>query len=389
MDGKLGILQLVNGELYGGAERVQEMILQYIDHHVFEPYCVSLMDGAFVREARRKGLPIEVIPMRSKFDLLVALRVARFIAREKIALIHTHTVRTNLVGRLAARIASVPVVTHVHSFPLHETENPFKNRFNHLVDRLTRSFSARYLCVSGSLKSQLASEGVPAERVEVVHNGVQLDRFCSGTDGSKARSELGLNPQAKLIAMIALFRHLKGTEVLIEALARVIPECPNTYCLLVGGFEREGYRRRVVGLSRRLGLEDRVIFLGFKDDISPILAAADIVVHPSLFGEGLPLAILEAMVTGRPIIATPVGGIPEVIRDGETGLLVPPGDSPALAEAITRLLRDPEWASKLGTVAQSLVKREYSGEAMVRKIERVYLGLIDYHDWGDGQGHRS
>lgn len=388
---KIKILQLVNGELYGGAERVQEMILKLINQDLFKPYCVSLMEGAFVREARRKGLPIKVIPMRSKLDLGVALRVAKFIEQHEIALVHTHTVRTNLVGRLAARIARVPVVTHVHSLPLYETTNPLKNRFNHLVDRLTRRWSARYICVSSSLRSRLLSEGVPAERVEVIHNGVELDRFCSDphTDRIKARSELGLNSRTKLIAMIALFRPLKGTETLIEALARVIPECPDVYCLLVGGFEREAYRGRVMGLSRRLGLEDRVIFLGFRGDVSPILAATDLVVHPSLFGEGLPLAILEALAAGRPVITTPVGGIPEVIRDGETGLLVPPGDRRALAEAIVQLLQEPEQASKLGSNAQSLVKDRYSAEAMVRKIERIYLSLVDYYNYGYEQAHQS
>ena len=385
--GKSGILQLVNGELYGGAERVQEMILRFMDRDLFEPYCVCLMNGVFVKEAWRKGLPIELILMRSKFDLGVVFKVARFIQRHEIALIHTHTVRTNLVGRLAARIAKVPVVTHVHSLPLYETENVLKNRFNHMVDGLTRRWSTHYICVSSSLRSRLVYEGIPAERIGVVHNGIELDRFCSDTDGTEARNKLGLDPKAKLIAMIALFRPLKGTESLIEALSHVIPECPDAYCLLVGGFEREDYRRRVMELARGLKLKDRVIFLGFRENVSHILAATDIVVLPSLFGEGLPIAILEAMAMGRPVIATPVGGIPEIIRDGETGLLVEPRDSLALAEAITRLLQDPKRASELGLKAQSLVREEYGAESMVRKIERIYLGLMDHHNRRHEQEH--
>jgi glycosyltransferase involved in cell wall biosynthesis len=376
---KIGILQLVNGELYGGAERVQETILKLINQDLFESYCVSLMDGAFVNTARRKGLPIEVILMRNKFDLGVVSKLATFIKRHHISLIHTHTIRTNLVGRLAARPTKIPVVTHIHSLPLYETESRIRNRFNHVVEGFTKGWSSRYICVSGSLRSQLISKGLPAELIDVVHNGVETEQFSTSNHNEYGiRNELGIIRNAKLIAMIALFRPLKGAEILIEALAEIVPRHPDVYCLLVGGGERESYMSQLARLSRRRGLEDRTIFTGFREDISSILPGTDVVVHPSLFGEGLPLAILEAMAAARPVIASAVGGIPEIIHNGETGLLVPPNSVQALAKAISALLENPEQASKLGANARSLVRAQYDCETMVREIERVYLRLIDY-----------
>lgn len=375
------VLQLVNGELYSGAERIQEMLLRYLDRSHFETRCVALLDGVFVRRAREADLPVEVLPMMSRLDLRVARRLARYLRENHINLIHTHGVRTNLIGRLAARLVDIPVVTHVHGLTLEETEFPLRNRVNALVDRSLSRWSAHYICVSHSLRLRLEAEGIEPERITVVHNGIELDRFQDSCDSrvrarEEVRRELLLPPQAQLITTIALFRPLKGTEFFIQALARVGSQHAAAYGLLVGDFERQGYKEQIVDLARRLKLHEKLFFLGFRNDVSTLLAATDLFVLPSLYGEGLPLVLLEAMATATPIVATAVGGVPEVIRHGESGLLVKPGDVDGLAEAICQLLCDPQRAAQLGAQARRRV-RQHDVQSMVHKIEAIYASLLD------------
>ncbi len=375
------ILQLVNGELYAGAERIQEMLLRYLDRSRFEARCVALLDGVFVQRAREAGLPMEVLPMMSRLDLRVAHRLARYLRENHIDLVHTHGVRTNLIGRLAARLVDIPVITHVHSPTLEETEFPLRNRVNALVDRCLSRWSTHYICVSHSLRLRLEAEGIEPERITVVHNGIELDRFQDSCDSpmrarEEVRHELLLPLQARLITTIALFRPRKGTEFFIQALARVGSQHPEAYGVLVGDFERQGYKEQIVDLTRRLMLDGKLFFLGFRDDVSTLLAATDLFVLPSLYGEGLPLVLLEAMATATPIVATAVGGVPEVIRHGESGVLIKPGDVEGLAEAISQLLSDPQGAAQLGEQARRRV-RQHDVQSMVRKIEAIYTKLLE------------
>ncbi len=386
MGDKVRILQLVNGEVYAGAERVEEMLLRLLDRRRFRPVCVALMDGAFVRRAHEQKLPVEVVPMRRRWDLTVVARLVRYIREHQIDVVHTHTVRTNLVGRLAARLTGVPVVTHVHSSPLHEWENPLKSRLNWRVERLTRRWTVRFICVSRYLRDQLLSEGVPAERIAVISNGLEPEWFCS-SDRSGARQEkgrlcrrLGVSRDARLVAMVAWFRPLKGVETFLEALAQLEGALPDEEVvgLLVGGFASKRYRRRVDEQIYRLGLTGRVFALGFQEaeGVRAILKVCDVAVLPSHRPEGLPISLLEAMALGKPVIATAVGGIPEVVQDEETGLLISPGDGQALTRALLRILKDLKLALRLGPTAREFVWANHQAERMVRQIERVYTDVL-------------
>jgi glycosyltransferase involved in cell wall biosynthesis len=388
MGDKVRVLQLVNGELYAGAERVQEMLLRLLDRRRFRPVCVALMDGAFVRRAHEQKLPVDVVPMWERWDLTVVARLIRYIREHQIDIVHTHTVRTNLVGRLAARLSGVPVITHVHSSPLHEWENPLKSRLNWRVERLTRRWTDRFICVSSYLRDQLLSEGVPAERIAAISNGLEPEWFCC-SDHSGARQEkmrlcrrLGVSRDARLVAMVAWFRPLKGVETFLEALAQLKGGAARSdeevVGLLVGGFASKRYRRRVDEQVCRLGLTKKVYPLGFQgaEGVRGILKVCDVAVLPSHRPEGLPISLVEAMALGKPVIATAVGGIPEVVRDGETGLLISPGDGQALTRALLRILKDPKLALRLGTTAREFVWANHQAERMVRQIERVYTDVL-------------
>lgn len=400
---RLKILHLVSGEFYAGAERVQEMLLRYLDRDRFDPWCIALIDGAFVRQARETGLPVEVLPMRHKADASAVWKLATRLREGGFDLVHTHNVRSHLIGRLAARLARVPVISHVHSPPLHETGNVVRDFLGDTLDRVTRGWSTHHICVSHSLRRRLLSQGVPARQVTVVHNGIDLEGFRVNGSADverirgEVRDELDLPSDAKLLTTVALFRPRKGTEVFVEALARLIHNHKDSdaYGLLVGDFESGRYQERIVRLAQHLRLLDqdhsRLRFSGFRSDVSRILSAADVFVLPSLYGEGLPLVVLEAMAMGKPVVATMVEGVPEVVRDGETGLLVPPGDAAELASAVVRLLCDPGWAAELGAQACRRVQDHHRARAMVRKIEEIYEAIADRNGNGDGHGdrHRS
>lgn len=391
MGERIRVLQLVNGEVYAGAERVQEMLLKMVDRERFQVVCVALMDGTFVRRARAQGLPVEVIPMRGRWDLGVVRRLARYIRARRVHLVHTHTVRTNAVGRLAAARAGVPVITHVHGSPLAEWEDGLKVRINWALERLTRNLSDRFLCVSQGLREELLADGVPAERVRVVPNGLEPEWFACGRgrgDGSAGKAELlaelGLPEEAVEAAWVVLpawLRPLKGVEVFLEALAQLNAHTPRVrvWGLLVGGFLSTGYGRRVQAEARRLGLAGQIRWLDFRppEELCRLLQAADAVVLPSRKPEGLPISLLEAMALGKPVIASGIGGVSELVRDGETGRLVPPNDPAALAAAIAEVVANPERAHRWAEAGRCWVEKHHRAEEMVRRVEAIYRELLE------------
>jgi phosphatidylinositol alpha-mannosyltransferase len=377
---KIRVLQLVNGEHYAGAERVQEMLLRYLDPHLFEPSCVALINGAFVRKAQALGLPVTLLPMKHRADVKVIRELAHFLRANHIDLVHTHGVRTNVVGRAAARLAGIPVVTHVHSHPRFDTDRSWKNLFNEALDRATRRWTARFLCVSQYLYERFRHEGVPAERLRVVPNGIELEYFQWGPQltiaAEKLRSTLGLSSETKLISMVALFRPTKGVEIFLAALAQLRNIFTNVHGLLVGPFAPPSYQHRVEAYRRHLGLEPYVHLVDFQEDVRPALAASDLIVLPSISCEGMPLSLLEAMALGRPVIASQVGGIAEIVHHGHTGLLVPPGDVHALAQAMQILLSNPQQMSAMGGNAQRFVQEHHDAKRCVRQVEKNYIEVL-------------
>lgn len=378
---KIRVLQLVNGEYYAGAERVQEMLLRYLDPHQFKPYCVALMNGVFVRQAHSLGLPVQLLPMRHKADITIIRELARFLRREQIDLVHTHTVRTNLVGRIAARIVGIPVVTHVHSHPRYDTDRLWKNLANDTLDRTTRCWTARFLCVSQHLREQFQREGVPSERLRVVPNGIDLEYFRWSPHlalaAEKLRGALGLSSEIRLVSMMALFRPIKGAEIFVAALAQLKNTLKNVHGLLVGAFASPFYQSYIEDHLQRLNMAQYVHCIGFQEDVRPALAASDLIVFPSLACEGMPFSLLEAMALGKPVIASNIGGLSEIVQDGHTGFLVPPRDTRALAQAVQTLLQDPQRMRTMGLNAQRFVQEHHDAKHCVHQIEKNYLEVLE------------
>ena len=289
-------------------------------------------------EAERAGVPTVAVRMRGPWSLLAVAALRRVIRANDVAVVHTHSSIDAWVAGLAARSLGVPVVRSRH------VTIPIPPR-RALVYRL-------------------------ADRVVAIGPGLDTARFHPNVSGAGVREELGLRGPA--VGLVANIRGSKGHEHFLEAARLVLAERSDARFLIVGdGIGFEDVRRRV----KEMGLEPRVLMTGFRRDVPEVMAALDVLVLPSTRSEAMSQVIPQALAVGTPVVGTAVGGTPELIRDGETGRLVPPADAPALAAAILDLLRDPERARALARRGQALVLARHSIDAAMARTLEVYAAV--------------
>lgn len=362
------VLHVVNGEFYAGAERVQDLLALQLPGMGYEVGFVCLKDGLFPCARKAKDAPLHSFPMRARLDLGPALRIASLARRGGYGLIHTHTSRSALLGRLAAGMAGVPMVHHVHSPTARDTEEGWRNARNAAMERLSLSGAARMVCVSASLERYLLERGVSAHRIRTVWNGVPIQ-------------DVGRRPwragEPMVLGTVALFRPRKGLEVLLRAMARLRRAGYEVRLRAVGPFETEEYRESVLRLAAELRLEGHVHWTGFTEDVAAELRRVHAFVLPSLFGEGMPMVVLEAMALGLPVVSTRVEGIPSVVREGRDGLLVEPGSHEALAWALRLLLSGEVDAAALGDSGRRRQQEAFSDLAMARGVAEIYREVLD------------
>jgi glycosyltransferase involved in cell wall biosynthesis len=357
------VLHLINGEHYSGAERVQDLLALRLPEQGFEVGFGCVKPDLFPDRRQAQFAPLHRLSMRGRFDLRPARQVAELVRSEGYELIHAHTPRTALIGRMAAARAGVPLVYHVHSPTSRDTTHRLRNWLNRSVERWAIAAAAKLIAVSESLGRHMRAAGVPESRLAVVPNGVP----CAG-DLPARRAPQG----TWTLGTVALFRPRKGTEVLLEALALLEQRGFDVRLRAVGPFETDAYERKLKSLASERGIERLVEWTGFASDVAAELAQMDLFVLPSLFGEGLPMVVLEAMAAGVPVAATQVEGVPEAIRDGVDGVLAEPRDPQALASAIEHVLRgDLNWTS-LRDSALVRQRERFSDVSMAAGVAGVY-----------------
>jgi glycosyltransferase involved in cell wall biosynthesis len=293
--------------------------------------------------------------------------LAAHLAEVGADVVHNHMYRAELVGtRAAIALGEIGhrrpyVVGTVHSSRVRSAEDREQLR------RLT-PYMDRLIAVSRAIERKIASEARDTVPVQLIYNGVDLDRYEHQPPDPLLRGQLGIPRDAPLAGVVARLEPEKGHPTLLEAWPLVLRSVPDAYLLVVGeGDEREALERQVSAL----GIASRVVFTGRRDDVPAVTAALDVAVLPS-YREAQGLTILEAMALGRPVVASNVGGIPEMIDNGVSGLLVPPHDTGALAAAITRVLQDRPFAEALGDAGHDVVHQRFCVEQMVRAIETIY-----------------
>ena len=329
--------------------------------------CVLREEDYLVKCFTDKKLNIGILK-RGKFSPMTLVDIIRITKKEHIHLIHAHGYGAANFGRIAGMIRGIPTIVHAHD---DDRYYPF---YQKLADRLLRNYTDKAIAVSESVKeSCINKRNISKDKTFVIHNGIPLQNFATleGERVQKERKRLGIEPDFKVIGTVAKLREEKGTRYFIESAAKVLDLFPKTNLLVAGDGPLIG---ELKNLTEKLGIGNRVIFAGFRDDIQVILSIIDIFVIPSIT-EGSPLALLEAMAMGKPIVATNVGGIVEILRDGETGLLVPSRDPEAIAEKIVHLFRNEAESRKLGLRAKEEVEK-YDIHSHVQKLAWHYDELV-------------
>lgn len=369
---------VISGDVAGGQLVALELLRasrRRGDHVAF----VAPGPGPFADLVRAEGVTVHTVDVGRTFRLGGLLRLVRILREERADVLHTHTaVAANILSRLAGRLAGAAVVSHAHAHPTFRRQ-PLAAAAMRLADNATARLAARCIAVSESVRGAYVRQGYPAGLVVVVPNGVAVPDGEEGTGAGAGpaapaglRAELGIPAGAPLLGEIGRLCPQKGQPELIAAVAQV----PGVHAVLVGDDLEQGgaYRDELVAQAEALGVRDRIAFVGYRPAAERLIADLDALVLPSWI-EGMPLVVLEAMARGKPVIATAVGGIPEVVEEGVTGLLVPPGDPARLAAAIAELLADPERARRMGEAGLARVRERFSIEAMCRGVQEVYDGL--------------
>lgn len=361
----------------GGAERMFAGLVSELDRAGRTRNVVCLKTTARAHEDLLASLTahsehVVALERRKLYDLRLAAGLAGVVRRHGIQVIHAHPGVALVHARLVAHALGVPHVTTVHTVPGPEVEDTARRM---LVDRWTARWSDVVVAPSPRVADAYVREyGLPPERFRVVPNPAAARRPGPGFDRAAARSALGLSgPDARMVVCVARLEKAKAIDDLARATALLAERIPAVRVLVAGAGSCEEEIRRLVA---ELGIEERFALLGHRDDVGELLAAADAFCLPSRH-EGLPVSVVEAMDAGLPCVVAASGGVPDLVHDGKTGLLVTPGAPAALADALASVLTDEALAGRLASAARAHVARTHAPEAVAAGYGDLYDELVD------------
>jgi glycosyltransferase involved in cell wall biosynthesis len=361
----LTILHTESAKRWGGQER--RTFAECLVFHKKKGYRIILVvqpESALGKHAKEAGIEVREIEMGNKDIPRAFWRLFFLIVKEKVDIVNTHSSKDSWLASLACRLALRPRLIRTRHVSIHIGTHPFN-----IVYKLPHKIIT---CGEAIRERMLRVNRFPPEKVISIPTGVDLDRFDPAKVKSNIRRELGIGENAPLVGTISIIRTEKGFSYLLAAAHQILKVKPETKFLIVG-YEPKG--NTLAQEVRKQGLEDNIVMPGLREDVPEILAGLDVFVLASL-REGVPQGVTQALAMEKPVVATSVGGVPELIKNNETGLLVPPADSKALGKAILELLEDKEKAKTLGANGRRLTKEKCSLEAMVRQIEILYQELL-------------
>ena len=362
------ILHIIGGGEVGGAEQHVLSLLNSLDHSRFSPFLACLSYGPFEALAHESNIPTRTFSMRYPLDLFPLPNLLRWIQQKEINLIHTHGSRANLLGRLGAKWLGLPCLTTVHSSLAHDYLSPWSARMAIGLDRLTLPLTSGIITVSEHLAQEVSLRG--GQNITTIYNGQSPLSFDNPSfSRSQFRKHWGIPENALVIGTIGRLHPTKGHTYLIQAVTQLSLRLPNLHLLLVG----DGPLRQDL-VSELQSNPIPYTLTGYLPHAYKALPAMDLFVLPSI-SEGMGLVLLEAMKAGVPIVASAIGGIPEVVRPGKDGLLVPPGDVPGFVAACASIINNPTLAKSLVLSGQDRWPL-FSIETMVRETELVYSRFL-------------
>ncbi len=377
-----------HAEQLGGAQKSLMELLAHLDRNRFEPMLLCTRGAGWVEreelanEAKHPVFEPSAVFEQRRDDLSASwlqsigrltsgMRpvrdLKRALERLQVDVVHTNTLKMHMIGGAAARLAGLPVVWHVRDIL---EEGPALE----WLARAGRWAQPTVIAISRAVADQFA--GTDLEPT-IIYNGIPLERFTPGAPPDGLRGDIGLRPDDELVCVVGRLTPWKGHRTLLSALRQVAAERPRVKVLVVGevSFWEADYEAELRTLAEELGVAERVVWLGFRDDVAEILRMCDVFALPSA-DEPFGRAIIEAMAVAKPVVATCSGGVPEIVLDGETGLLVDPGDDAGLAEALISLLTDRGRAREMGQRGQARAHSQFDVRRVARMVQDVYESVI-------------
>ncbi|UCC94463.1 MAG: glycosyltransferase family 4 protein [Candidatus Omnitrophota bacterium] len=368
------ILYVIENIFFGGGERAFSQIINGLDKKKYQIYVACLPGGVFEEEIKgsAKILPFD---LRNRFNLVNIYRLAKIMKEHHIQLVHSQAGRGGFFVRVAARKAGIAGVVSTVAMPVEGFDVGLLRRGIYIgLDRFSEKFVDKFIVVSEALRRTLNQKHkISPEKIVKIHNGVELNEYKPDLNLAPAfRKELDIDNNAILIGTIGRLTWQKGLPYFIQAAKKVLDTQSNVRFLVVGEGEK---KKELEGLVKDLAIENRVIFTGFRKDVKSALGALDVFVLPSI-REGQPLILLEAMAMGKPIVATDIEGVNEILEDGKTGALIPSANSSALAEAIVGMLQESKKTEEMGKLARSTVMDKFNIQDKVKEHQRLYEAII-------------
>lgn len=353
----------------GGAEREVARVCRVLSEK--SPFrvivCCLWEGGVFVDDVRKAGVEVEILFPRKRSSILTAWQFLRWLRCRKPAIVHMHLIRW---GPIVARLAGVPgIIVTVHNW--------WPNPKTHVVvpERVSLYFADKIVAVADLVKRQLLEIWhTPVSKTMTILPSIEPQERMSPEQQAAKRADLGIPPDAPIICNIGRLVEQKAQKYFIEAAAHVLKSRSDCRFLIIGeGDLHEELDRQIIASE----LEDRVFLMGFRDDVRQILQVANLMCLSSDW-EGTPMAMLEAMALSKPVVATAVGGCPMIVRNGKTGFIVPPCNPSALADAMLKIINDPEFAERLGNSALELLQAEYSAERNLAQYRELYVSIMKH-----------
>jgi glycosyltransferase involved in cell wall biosynthesis len=377
---RYNILYVFDNMEFGGGERGFVQIINRLCRKKYNIMVACLSRGVLIEKIKGSGVQINSVDMQNRFNPMVILQLVSLMKRENVDIVHSQGTRADFFARVAAKLAGVLIVVSTVQMPVEGFDVSLVRKLIYtLLNRFSEHFVDRFIVVSDALVNTMVGyHKVEPQRVVKIYNGIEKDEYGISDEEivcgrSRFRKEFGLGEDVLIVGAIGRLVWQKGFEYLIGAIPEVSKKYPEAKFLLVGeGLLEDALKAK----SKKLKIKDKIIFAGFRDDIKDILASIDIFVMPSLL-EGLPMILLESMAMGKSIIATDIDGINEVLEDRNSGLLVPPKDSKALANSILDLIVHKSKACKMGEEARTVMNERFSVNTMVEKVEAVYQELLE------------
>ena len=382
---KIKVAEVITRLDWGGSPDIVRIICTYLDLGLYE---LTLVIGLtkhphakseeFLNNFRQK-IKIVFIPELKReinpvSDLAAFLRLYFLFLRQRFDIVHTHTAKAGALGRAAAFLSGGAAIVHtLHGHNFYGYFNPFLSKVLVMIERFLACFTDRIIALTELEKNDLVRfKAAYSGKIRLIYQGLELEQYTPGDiDKTRVRGEFNIKPDERIIGMVGRLEPVKGPQYFVEAAQGVVRQFAQARFIVVGeGSLRKNLERQV----EEAGLRDKFIFTGWRDDNYEIISILDILVLPSL-NEAVGIVLLEAQSLGVPVVATKVGGVPEIVKDQETGILVPAGDSQSLEQAINTLLADEHKRKEMGERAAGWVKGKFKAQDMVDEISQLYQEL--------------